>query len=61
MKKNRIKRITFITMLIVVSIVYANSEKTNRNIGDAVQVTSLPISGKVVILDAGHPEYFLTR
>ena len=54
MKKNRIKRITFITMLIVVSIVYANSEKTNRNIGDAVQVTSLPISGKVVILDAGH-------
>ena len=41
-------------MLIVVSIVYANSEKTNRNIGDAVQVTSLPISGKVVILDAGH-------
>ena len=25
-----------------------------REIGDVVQVTSLPISGKVVILDAGH-------
>ena len=28
--------------------------RNERNIGDAVQVTSLPVSGKVVILDAGH-------
>ena len=30
------------------------NNRTERNIGDAVQVTSLPVSGKVVILDAGH-------
>ena len=35
--------------------------RNERSIGDAVQVTTLPVSGKVVILDAGHPEYFLTR
>ena len=33
---------------------YANTQKENRNIGEAVQVTSLPISGKVIVLDAGH-------
>ena len=28
--------------------------RNERSIGDAVQVTTLPVSGKVVILDAGH-------
>ena len=28
--------------------------RNDRNIGDAVQVTSLPVSGKTVVLDAGH-------
>ena len=31
-----------------------SNERNERNIGDAIQVTSLPVSGKVVILDAGH-------
>ena len=52
--QNKIKRMIFVAIIMVISITYANASKKNRNIGDAVQVTSLPVSGKVVILDAGH-------
>lgn len=38
----------------MISITYVSVKKIDRNIGDAVQVTTLPVSGKVVILDAGH-------
>lgn len=54
MDKNKLKRIVIISVMLVVSITYVSVTKKNREIGDAVQVTTLPASGKVVILDAGH-------
>lgn len=52
--KRILNRLSIIVVVIVGSIMYANTQKENRNIGEAVQVTSLPISGKVIVLDAGH-------
>lgn len=54
MMKKQIKRLIIICMILTISISYAISKKEKRDIGDAVQVTSLPTSNKVVILDAGH-------
>ncbi len=58
MKKFTIKRvlIIFFAFIISFSVYLAQNNTINpkREIGDAVQVTSLPVSGKVVILDAGH-------
>ena len=61
MNKNKIKRLVIIFVMLMISMTYVSVKRIDRNIGDAVQVTTLPVSGKVVILDAGHPEYFLTR
>lgn len=55
--KKRVFIIFFFIMLSFAIYVGKNTQLNNRNersIGDAVQVTSLPVSGKVVILDAGH-------
>lgn len=52
--KRILNRLSIIVVVIVGSIMYANTQKENRNIGEAVQVTSLPVSGKVIVLDAGH-------
>ena len=50
--------IIFLSVLISFAIyIGQNTQVNDRNehsIGDAVQVTSLPVSGKVVILDTGH-------
>lgn len=60
MKKFAIKRVFIIFFAFIISFSVYIGENTNQNtrnersIGDAVQVTSLPVSGKVVILDAGH-------
>ena len=54
MNKRNLKRMVIISLMVMVSITYVNATKKNREIGDAVQVTTLPVSGKVVILDAGH-------
>lgn len=54
MNKNMLKRMILTLTMVIVSIIYVSAMKKNREIGDAVQVTSLPVSGKVVILDAGH-------
>ena len=60
MKKITKKRVFIIFFSIIISIAVYIGQNTQsngrneRNIGDAVQVTSLPVSGKVVILDAGH-------
>ena len=54
MNKSNLKRMVIISFMVMVSITYASATKKNREIGDAVQVTTLPVSGKVVILDAGH-------
>ena len=51
---NRLKRMVLIFMMLTISITYVSVTKKSREIGDAVQVTTLPVSGKVVILDAGH-------
>ena len=54
------KRVFIIFLFIMLSFAVCVGKNTQlntrneRNIGDAVQVTSLPVSGKVVILDAGH-------
>ena len=58
MKKFVVKRVFIIFFAFIISFsVYLapnNTINPKREIGDAVQVTSLPVSGKVVILDAGH-------
>ncbi len=60
MRKVQIKRVFIIFFSIMIGIIayigqnIQSDRKNVRNIGDAVQVTSLPVSGKVVILDAGH-------
>ena len=54
MNKNKIKQISMTIIFLIVSITYTIANKTDKNIGSAVQVTSLPVSGRVVILDAGH-------
>ena len=50
--------IIFFSVLISFAIYIGQNRQVNdrneRSIGDAVQVTSLPVSGKIVILDAGH-------
>ena len=67
MKNITKKRVFIIFFSIIISIVVYIGQNTqlnsrnDRNIGDAVQVTTMPVLGKVVILDAGHPDYFLTR
>lgn len=54
MKNNNLKRMIIITAMLIVSTTYVSMTRKNREIGEAVQVTTLPVSGKVVILDAGH-------
>ncbi len=60
MKKITKQRVFIICFSITISfLIYIaqNTQSTERNesnIGDAIQVTSLPVSGKIVILDAGH-------
>ena len=60
MKQFAIKRVFIIFFAFIISFsVYIGqitkiNNRNERNIGDAVQVSSLPVSGKVVILDAGH-------
>ncbi len=54
MNKNKIKRLVIILVMLMTSMTYVSVKRIDRNIGDAVQVTTLPVSGKVVILDAGH-------
>ena len=60
MKKFTKKRVFIIFFSIIIGLaVYIgqNTQSNGRNersIGDAIQVTALPVSGKVVILDAGH-------
>lgn len=54
MNKNKIKRLVIIFVMLMMSMTYVSVKRIDRNIGDAVQVTTLPVSGKVVILDAGH-------
>ena len=60
MKKFTRKRVFIIFFSIIIGFaVYIGQNiqldgRNEKNIGDAVQVTSLPVSGKVVILDAGH-------
>ena len=60
MKNFTKQRVFIIFFSIIMSLVVYIGQNTQlnsrneRNIGDAVQVTSLPGSGKVVVLDAGH-------
>lgn len=54
------KRIAIILATIMIGVLVGTTQtnETNsnkeRNIGDAVQVSTAPISSKVVVLDAGH-------
>ena len=57
------KRIAVMLCLVFISL-YAFSFKISNdsnNINQTIQTVSLPVSGRTVIVDAGHPEYFLTR
>lgn len=53
-KKRIYIMISAILLSICVYVAQVSTKNESRNIGDAVQVTSLPVSGKTVILDAGH-------
>ena len=50
--------IIFFSIVISFAVYIGQNTQSNgrneRNIGEAIQVTSLPVSGKTVILDAGH-------
>ena len=54
------KRIAIILATIMIGVLVGttqtnqSNENKERNIGDAVQVSTSPISSKVVVLDAGH-------
>ncbi len=54
------KRIAIILATIMIGILVGTTQtnETNsnkeRNIGDAVQVSTSPVTSKVVVLDAGH-------
>ena len=58
------KRITAMLCLIFVSL-YAFSFRVisdeSIQLEKTVETVSTPVSNRVVIVDAGHPEYFLTR
>lgn len=54
MNKNNLKRMVIISIMLVISITYVGGTRKNREIGESIQVTTLPVSGKIVILDAGH-------
>lgn len=51
------KRIAIILATIMIGVLVGTTqtkENKERNIGDAVQVSTSPMSSKVVVLDAGH-------
>ena len=55
--KQRVFIIFFSIIMSLVVYIGQNTQlnsKNEKSIGDAVQVTSVPVSGKVVVLDAGH-------
>ena len=55
------KRLSLILLIVLLGIFTFSYQDAKENLEKSVTVTTTPVSGKVVILDAGHPEYFLTR
>lgn len=58
------KRIAFMLCMLFVSLCFfslADSAENITDLGKIVETVATPVSNKVVIVDAGHPEYFLTR
>jgi len=49
--------ITAISILVTLSVVFMINKKAE----ETQETVSLPATGKVIVLDAGHPRYFLTR
>ena len=47
-----IKRLSLITTCLVLSLFFANSKISSNN--EVVQTMALPVSNKVIVLDAGH-------
>ena len=56
-KKIRYGVIGMFAIFMVIAVALSSKEEINNYI----DTVSLPVSGKVVIVDAGHPRYFLTR
>lgn len=48
------KKVLIMSLAIITSTIYVSTKEKKQNIGDAVQVMSLPIAGKTIVLDAGH-------
>lgn len=48
------KKVLIMSLAIITSTIYVSTKERKQNIGDAVQVMSLPIAGKTIVLDAGH-------
>lgn len=55
------KRLSLILLIVLLGIFTFSYQEAKENLEKSQIVTATPISGKVIILDAGHPEYFLTR
>ena len=55
------KRLSLIILVVMLGVFTFSYNESKQMLGDSQTVTATPVSGKVVILDAGHPEYFLTR
>ena len=53
------KRLILIITCVFVSIF--TFMLTNFKESDIIETVNLPVSGKTIVLDAGHPRYFLTR
>lgn len=53
------KRLILIITCVFVSIF--TFMLTNFKESDIIETVNLPVSGKIIVLDAGHPRYFLTR
>ena len=55
------KRLSVIILLVLFGIFTFLYRTEEEKMEEKQYVTALPVSNKVVVLDAGHPEYFLTR
>ena len=53
------KRISLIIICLAISIFV--SMFSTKNSENSIETVSLPVSGKTIVIDAGHPRYLLTR
>ena len=55
LNKKTIRIFVFSIFVFALSFAFISDQK------ESVPTVSLPVSGKTIVIDAGHPRYFLTR